>query len=176
VATMADADVVVIVLSELISNSFVKNAPTYAEFEGDVESIDTVNPADISLLAQARMSGKPVAAIIISGRPVLINSPAHPATLANADAWIAAWLPGTEGEGVADVLFGDYPPTGKLSHSWPPDDTFANIMCGTLRPATPRKIALRRVATNRSSPSGTGAADILARELPAQGFAVVRPR
>jgi beta-glucosidase len=131
VATMADADVVVIVLSELISNSFVKNASTYAEFEGDVESIDTLNPADISLLAQARMSGKPVVAIIISGRPVLINSPAHPTTLANADAWIAAWLPGTEGEGVADVLFGDYPPTGKLSHSWPPDDTSANIMCGT---------------------------------------------
>jgi beta-glucosidase len=36
-----------------------------------------------------------------------------------ADAWIAAWLPGTEGAGVADVLFGDAAPSGELSHSWP---------------------------------------------------------
>jgi beta-glucosidase len=35
------------------------------------------------------------------------------------DAVLAVWLPGTEGEGVADVLFGDYKPTGKLSMSWP---------------------------------------------------------
>ncbi|RQV99546.1 MAG: beta-glucosidase, partial [Calditrichaeota bacterium] len=34
-------------------------------------------------------------------------------------AFIAAWLPGSEGTGIADVLFGDYAPTGKLSHSWP---------------------------------------------------------
>lgn len=39
--------------------------------------------------------------------------------IADADAFVAAWLPGTEGEGVADVLFGDYPFTGKLSFSWP---------------------------------------------------------
>ena len=39
--------------------------------------------------------------------------------LAKADALIAAWLPGTEGDGVADVLFGAYKPTGKLTFSWP---------------------------------------------------------
>ena len=39
--------------------------------------------------------------------------------LDQADAFLAAWLPGTEGHGVADVLFGDYQPTGKLSFSWP---------------------------------------------------------
>jgi beta-glucosidase len=39
--------------------------------------------------------------------------------LAQCDAFIAAWLPGSEGQGVADVLFGDYKPTGKLSCSWP---------------------------------------------------------
>jgi len=37
----------------------------------------------------------------------------------DADAWVAAWLPGSEGEGVTDVLFGDYLFTGKLSYSWP---------------------------------------------------------
>jgi beta-glucosidase len=36
-----------------------------------------------------------------------------------SDAVIAAWLPGTEGGGVADVLFGDVKPTGRLPHSWP---------------------------------------------------------
>jgi beta-glucosidase len=39
--------------------------------------------------------------------------------LGQCDAFVAAWLPGTEGQGVADVLFGDYKPTGKLSFSWP---------------------------------------------------------
>jgi beta-glucosidase len=115
-----EADAVVVVLSER----------TYAEFFGDSASIDTLSKDDSSkkdlgsdagnasgdwaALSAARASGKPVIAIILSGRPVLINS--H---LGDADAWIAAWLPGTEGDGVADVLFGDYKPTGKLSHSWP---------------------------------------------------------
>jgi beta-glucosidase len=39
--------------------------------------------------------------------------------LSQADAFVAAWLPGTEGEGITDVLFGDYKPTGKLSFTWP---------------------------------------------------------
>jgi len=55
-----------------------------------------------------------VVVILISGRPMIIND-----VLDQADAFIAAWLPGTEGQGVADVLFGDYKPTGKLSCSWP---------------------------------------------------------
>ena len=41
------------------------------------------------------------------------------AELEKSDAFIAAWLPGTKGQGVADVLFGDYKPTGKLSFTWP---------------------------------------------------------
>ena len=52
--------------------------------------------------------------VLISGRPMIIDE-----VLDQADAFIAAWLPGTEGQGVADVLFGDYKPTGKLSFSWP---------------------------------------------------------
>jgi beta-glucosidase len=50
--------------------------------------------------------------------------------LQSADAWIAAWLPGTEGDGVADVLFGTVKPTGKLSHSWPKTDAQANVNFG----------------------------------------------
>jgi beta-glucosidase len=48
------------------------------------------------------------------------------------DAFIAAWLPGTEGQGVADVIFGDYNPTGKLSHSWPREMSQIPINAGDL--------------------------------------------
>jgi len=50
----------------------------------------------------------------LTGRPVILGE-----ILDQADALVAAWLPGSEGQGVADVVFGDYRPTGKLSHSWP---------------------------------------------------------
>jgi beta-glucosidase len=52
--------------------------------------------------------------VLVSGRPLIIND-----ALAQADAVVAAWLPGSEGAGVADVLFGDYKPTGKLPFTWP---------------------------------------------------------
>ena len=52
--------------------------------------------------------------ILIAGRPMIIGE-----VLPQADAFIAAFLPGTEGHGVTDVLFGDFKPTGKLSFSWP---------------------------------------------------------
>jgi beta-glucosidase len=113
VPDMASADVEVVVLSE---------AP-YAEFMGDSTTLNTLPAADFTALTNAKATGKPVVAIVMSGRPVLITD-----NLMNADAWIAAWLPGTEGDGVADILFGDVKPTGKLSHSWPRDDTMDNVM------------------------------------------------
>jgi beta-glucosidase len=115
VQTPGEADAAVVVLSE----------PPYAEFLGDNQSIDTLSNEDWSLLQQARASGKPVIALVVSGRPVLVTS--H---LAQADAWLAAWLPGTEGDGVADVLFGDHKPSGKLSHSWPKSQAQANSNFG----------------------------------------------
>ena len=51
--------------------------------------------------------------IVVSGRPVVIQP-----YVASIDALVAAWLPGSEGQGVADVLFGDYGFTGKLSFTW----------------------------------------------------------
>jgi beta-glucosidase len=113
--SMADADVVIVVLSE----------HPYAETPGDSATLDTLPATDFTLLSQARASGKKVVAIIVSGRPVLINSPTHPSALTDADAWIAAWLPGSEGDGVADVLFGDVHPVGKLPHMWPANDSQA---------------------------------------------------
>jgi beta-glucosidase len=100
------ADAVVVVLGE----------PPYAEGKGDRANLDL--PArDTALVAKAKASGAPVITILLSGRPLVLGS-----ALGNSDAVIAAWLPGTEGEGVADVLFGDRRPTGKLPRAWPRDD------------------------------------------------------
>jgi beta-glucosidase len=65
-------------------------------------------------VANLKKAGAKVVAVILSGRPVFIEE-----IMGNADAIVAAWLPGTEGDGVADVLFGDFKPTGKLSFTWP---------------------------------------------------------
>jgi len=85
----------------------------YAEFEGDSDNLQLA-PADVSVVDNIRAAGVPVVVVIVSGRPLIIEP-----ELARWDAVIAAWLPGTEGQGVADVLFGDYAPTGKLPCSWP---------------------------------------------------------
>jgi len=59
----------------------------------------------------------PVVTVLLSGRPLVLGP-----ALDASDAFLAAWLPGTEGQGVADVLFGDYKPTGKLPRQWPRDN------------------------------------------------------
>ena len=55
-----------------------------------------------------------VVAVLISGRPLIVN-----AELGLSQAFVAAWLPGSEGKGVAEVLFGDFDFSGRLSFSWP---------------------------------------------------------
>jgi len=102
-APAKDADVIVAVIAE----------PPYAEMFGDRDDL-SLPKADADLVAKAAKSGTPVVTILFSGRPMILGK-----TLDQSDAFIAAWLPGTEGAGIADVLFGDYAPTGKLSFSWP---------------------------------------------------------
>ena len=85
----------------------------YAEGSGDRADL-SLGKEDVAAVNNMKKAGIPVVVIVISGRPVLIND-----ILPQSDALIAAFLPGTEGQGVADVLFGDYKPTGKLSYSWP---------------------------------------------------------
>ncbi|MBV1924887.1 MAG: glycoside hydrolase family 3 C-terminal domain-containing protein, partial [Dokdonia sp.] len=58
--------------------------------------------------------GIPTVVILISGRPMIITD-----ELNKTDAFVVGWLPGSEGDGFAEVLFGDYNFTGKLPHSWP---------------------------------------------------------
>lgn len=85
----------------------------YAEGAGDRTDLN-LSTEDIMAIENVKNAGIPVVAILISGRPMIIEP-----ILDNCQAFMAAWLPGTEGQGVADVLFGDYNFTGKLSHTWP---------------------------------------------------------
>ena len=97
------ADVGIVVLAE----------SPYAEGVGDQADI-SLNDSEINLLTETKKQSKSLVVILISGRPRVLTE-----QLPHADAWVAAWLPGTEGSGIADVLFGDYTFSGKLSYSWP---------------------------------------------------------
>jgi beta-glucosidase len=98
----------------------------YAEGRGDSNDL-SLSKEDEETIQKVKESGTPTVVILISGRPMIINK-----ALKNCDAFIAAWLPGTEGEGVADVIFGDYNPTGKLSRSWPRSNLQIPINFGNL--------------------------------------------
>jgi beta-glucosidase len=97
------ADVGIVVVGEM----------PYAEGMGDRADL-SLSAADVTLIERMRAQSKKLVVILISGRPMIITE-----QLPLADAWVAAWLPGTEGQGVADVLFGDYPFSGKLPFTWP---------------------------------------------------------
>lgn len=99
----AGADIGIVVIGET----------PYAEMLGDSEDLQLAKE-DIEAIENMKRAGIRVVAVLMSGRPLIIDQ-----VLGRCDAFVAAWLPGTEGQGVADVLFGDYKPTGKLSFSWP---------------------------------------------------------
>jgi beta-glucosidase len=99
----AGADAVVVVIGET----------PYAEMKGDRQDL-SLDAADRAAVDSARAAGIPVIVVLVSGRPMILGR-----VLDHADAFLAAWLPGTEGGGVADVLFGDYAPTGRLPYTWP---------------------------------------------------------
>jgi beta-glucosidase len=85
----------------------------YAEGFGDREGL-TLPATDIQLIQRMRWCCHKLVVILLSGRPLIITG-----QLPEIDALVAAWLPGTEGLGIADVLFGDRPFSGKLSYDWP---------------------------------------------------------
>lgn len=86
----------------------------YAEFVGDRKDLAFRDEEGLDLLKAYRAKGVPTVAVFLSGRPLWVNR-----ELNAADAFVAAWLPGSEGAGVADVLFGKRPASGRLSFSWP---------------------------------------------------------
>ena len=99
----AKGDVAIVVIGE----------EPYAEMEGDRIDL-SLDKKDLAVIDKLKAQNIPVVVILLSGRPMIITD--H---LDQWDALVAAWLPGTEGHGISDVLFGDYNPTGELSFSWP---------------------------------------------------------
>jgi len=104
----------------------------YAEYEGDTDDPSFANTSlsqDPSghviydglasgIVSNMEAANIPLVLVLVTGRPVRIES-----YLSKFSAVVAVWLPGSEGEGVADVLYGDTPFTGKLPKSWPKDST-----------------------------------------------------
>ena len=86
----------------------------YAEFEGDRKTAVFADEEGLRLLRKFKAAGVRTVAVFLSGRPLWMNREINA-----ADAFVAAWLPGSEGAGVADVLLGKRPATGRLSFSWP---------------------------------------------------------
>jgi beta-glucosidase len=85
----------------------------YAEGVGDAQDL-ALSKEDIAAIESVRERSERLVVVLVSGRPVIVGD-----RLDEWDAWVAAWLPGSEGQGVADVLFGDYLFTGKLPYTWP---------------------------------------------------------
>ncbi len=102
-AGAARADLVVAVVGE----------DPYAEGSGDRAKLE-LSPDDRALIAAAKQAGKPLVVVLLAGRPLILGD-----VLDAASAVVVAWLPGTEGAGVADVLVGAARPVGKLPCSWP---------------------------------------------------------
>jgi len=120
----------------------------YAEYEGDVETLE-FSARDKSHLEAARRlqaAGVPVVSVLLNGRPLAV-----PDEIEASDAFVVAWLPGSEGAGVADMLIADgrgaprHPFTGRLPFSWPqrPDQAVNNIGDEPYRPAFPLGFGLR---------------------------------
>jgi beta-glucosidase len=94
----------------------------YAEGNGDVDNLEYQrgNKSDLALLRKFKDAGIPVVSLFISGRPMWVN-----AELNASDAFVAIWLPGSEGGAISDVLFKNADGSinhdfkGKLSFSWP---------------------------------------------------------
>ena len=94
----------------------------YAEYAGDRPDHALNDEEGFALLRKFRAAHVPTVAVLLSGRPLWVNR-----EIAEADAFVAAWLPGSEGEGVADVLLGDANGRpakdfiGRLPFHWPSD-------------------------------------------------------
>ena len=90
----------------------------YAEFQGDIENLDFIPTGfDTNKLLKYKNMAVPVVSVFLSGRPMWTNPEIN-----NSDSFVAAWLPGSEGGGVADLLFQtdkSYDFKGKLPFAWP---------------------------------------------------------
>ncbi|WP_427451529.1 glycoside hydrolase family 3 N-terminal domain-containing protein [Litorimonas sp. WD9-15] len=88
----------------------------YAEFKGDIDTLayKPGDDSDLNLLKKFQADGIPTVAVFLSGRPMWMNREINA-----SNAFVAAWLPGSEGGYAMDVLFGDADFKGTLPYSWP---------------------------------------------------------
>ena len=100
---LTSSDIIVVAIGE----------KPYTEGVGDRDSL-FLSKENKELLEKVKRAKIPYIVILISGRPMIINE-----ELNDSHAFVAAWLPGTEGAGISDVLFGDFDFSGKLSMTWP---------------------------------------------------------
>ncbi|MFZ5989529.1 MAG: glycoside hydrolase family 3 N-terminal domain-containing protein [Bacillota bacterium] len=121
-----EAEVAVVVLGER----------PYAEGQGDETDLGLYTGKaayeNKTAIDQAKATGLPVVVILVSGRPRIVTS-----EISGWNAFVAAWLPGTEGDGVAEVLYGDYDFTGKLPMTWPSSTAQLPINVDDMRGQTP---------------------------------------
>ena len=125
----------------------------YAEMMGNIESLSfsATYPGPLALLRRLKEQGIPVVSVFLSGRPLWVNPELNAST-----AFVAAWLPGSEGGGIADVLFRDpqgnvqHDFVGALSYSWPmePDQSPLNRGDADYRPLFPYGFGLTYAATD----------------------------
>lgn len=97
----------------------IKGSLNVLEPYGKTLELARLHPEDLRTITNVTDRGIPAVVVLVSGRPLVINP-----ELGASTAFVAAWLPGSEGRGVGDVLFGDYDFQGSLSFSWPrhPED------------------------------------------------------
>jgi beta-glucosidase len=120
----------------------------YAEGRGDNWE-PALTREDLKIIERTAEQSKKLVVILLSGRPLLIT-----AEIENWDALVAAWLPGTEGQGVADGLFGQTPITGKLSFEWPASLDQIPLGISDDAPLFPRGYGLETEITTTAEPSG----------------------
>ena len=116
----------------------------YAEMLGDIGKTKTLEYSalkrsyrqDLELIRELKKQGRKIVTVFFSGRPLYVNE-----ELMLSDAFVAAWLPGTEAEGITDLLFSvnDYDFTGRLPYSWPANK------CDNSINSTPQHLAHRPI-------------------------------
>lgn len=110
--TIAEGSVVLAVVGEY----------PYAEGIGDDGDL-SLNLADQEILNRVSASGNPLIVVMLSGRPLLVHD-----RVDVFDAFVASFLPGMAGEGIADVLFGDIQPKAKLNFTWPTSSDGSGVL------------------------------------------------
>lgn len=139
---LAAADKIVLVIGEAPyaegcgdNGRNTSDCPNCTEYPGKAVSIKLAECPHSDLLNKCFNSGKPVIVVLISGRPLIITQ-----EIAQSKAFVAAWLPGSEGDGVADVLYkaNGATFTGKLTHTWPSSFDQIPINTGTVYADEPK--------------------------------------